>query len=223
MKTLIISLDKDNLTKTVEKVNKALEPQDLMESVFTLTTMKKLLESAKTTLKQAMLEPQAQIKAFETQFNKLETLIKDKFLSVYEKKEIVVPKRTYNPDTQKWEYVSDEETGEIETKVKEIDNKGLGMFTYTPSIETEELDTKMFNHYASLWEDYKHNPDFLEDPTLCKLCYDLSIKETTYRPSKLIREEDFDKLPKIKVVKKESCGIQWKKVEEKLNGISNKK
>ncbi|MDT1064803.1 hypothetical protein RM190_23335 [Paracoccus sp. CPCC 101403] len=79
----------------------ALEPSELIGSVFTLTKLKMSLKKAENQFKEFSKPYQDAIKSAKEDLDELENDIKAKFLETYKESEVIVPKRQFNTQTGK--------------------------------------------------------------------------------------------------------------------------
>lgn len=121
----------------INDIATAKQPKDLFGVAYVLTVNKHTYETVKAQIDAKIKQLKDELKVYENKNETVEKLIKEKFLEVYATQQIVVPKKVFNPETNKYEISADSETGEVLMKEKQINNKGDGVFIYKP--ETKKL------------------------------------------------------------------------------------
>lgn len=177
------------------------KPEQLKQRLISNEQRIMNVEKLKKELDEYIKPFKERIKDLQIEIDNEEAEIKQIFLQVYKTIDIVVPKKVFNPETNKYEISADSETGEVFMVEKQINNKGEKLFTYSPEKKSYKVD------YSKItYETHPHL--FVIKPIL---------------DDDLVKMHD--NLPMIEIVKPATVGIQHSQLRKEIeaNGIENKK
>lgn len=163
----------------VDKIQDAKTPIDLLEPLKIVARKVEFVKKLKDEIKKITADPKAIIKELTKQIDQLESDAKEKFLETYQRNIAVVAKKSRTGE------VKTNDDGEVEFKEKVIDNKGKGMFSYTPAKTESTVDYSQItiDKFPSLFKEVKTME--IDNDALAAFDYALLPKKEKLIPEKV--------------------------------------